>query len=105
MTISSRKQKEKTYEVALAEHDISGLKKWTHQHNIRRTIQGEADFPAKALQITSSPYILYYLGNLDLLQMPILGVVGPRKHSAYATQVLQELFSFAKGRNLATISG
>jgi DNA processing protein len=81
------------------------LKRWTQENAIHWTIQGELDFPAKAYHIISSPHILYYLGNLDLLQIPILGIVGPRRHSAYATQILQELFSHTKNRSFATISG
>jgi predicted Rossmann fold nucleotide-binding protein DprA/Smf involved in DNA uptake len=91
MTISSRKQKAQEWEIAFEEHDISWLKRWTQENAIHWTIQGELDFPAKAYHIISSPHILYYLGNLDLLQIPILGIVGPRRHSAYATQILQEL--------------
>ena len=105
MTISTWKQKQKEGDIEYVEQDISALRLRTQTHHVQWTIQGEQDFPAKACHITASPYILYYIGNLELLQMSILGIVGPRKHSAYATQVLQKLFSSAKNHHIATISG
>ena len=99
MTISTWKQKQKEGDIEYVEQDISALRLRTQTHHVQWTIQGEQDFPAKACHITASPYILYYIGNLELLQMSILGIVGPRKHSAYATQVLQKLFSSAKNHS------
>jgi len=105
MTITKRKQKVKKETPIYKEEDIAPLRSRTEKHQVYRTIQGEKDFPSKAYNIVSSPYILYYLGNIQLLDNPILAIVWPRNHSAYASEVLHELFSHLPSRKLVTLSG
>ncbi|MFA7285066.1 MAG: DNA-processing protein DprA, partial [Candidatus Absconditabacterales bacterium] len=51
------------------------------------------------------PQIIYYMGNLDILNQTLLGIVGPRLPSIYGEQVVTELLDYAKSYQLATISG
>jgi hypothetical protein len=44
----------------------------TKEQSIRRTIAGEDDFHYKFLLMKSRPYLIYYMGNMDLLNQPIL---------------------------------
>jgi len=55
--------------------------------------------------IKPQPYIVYYLGDITLLDKNILGIVGPRKMSEYAKKVVETLFSYAEGYDIVTISG
>ena len=80
------------------------IQSWTQEQSIQRTIEWEADFHYKLLLIKSKPYIIYYMGNLNLLDLPILWIVGPRMHSSYATEILTKLFALAPSYNFATIS-
>jgi DNA processing protein len=48
---------------------------------------------------------MYYMGNIDLLDKPILAIVGPRKHTSYAQQVLENIFQQLQHYQVATISG
>lgn len=73
-------------------HQIGAVRFWT------------PDYPA-ALGIHSTPYFLFYQGNLSLLQQPILGIVGPRNPSRYGIQVLEAFFEEAKDYALVTVSG
>lgn len=92
--------------LATCPDDVSPeLKKRTEDHDVHWTIQWETDFHYKLLLIKSKPYIIYYMGNLDLLQQPILWIVGPRHHSAYAREVLDRLFSLAPQYHFITVSG
>ena len=50
-------------------------------------------------------YIVYYLGDISLLDKNILGIVGPRKMSEYGKKVIETLFSHAEGYDMATVSG
>ena len=80
------------------------LQTWTQEQGVQRTIEGEVDFHYKLLLIKSKPHIIYYMGNLELLNQPILWIVGPRMHSSYATEVLKKLFTLAPGYAFVTIS-
>ena len=55
--------------------------------------------------IKPQPYVVYYLGDITLLDKPILGIVGPRKMSEYGKKVVETLFSSAEGYDLVTVSG
>lgn len=55
--------------------------------------------------IKPQPYIVYYLGDITLLDKHILGIVGPRKMSEYGKKVIETLFSYAEGYDLVTVSG
>lgn len=79
--------------------------KYAEKYHICGTIQGERSYPKKLLHYSSAPYLLYYQGNLELLQQPLLGIVGPRGASEYAQQVMCKFFDDAKQFNLVTISG
>ncbi|MFA7717140.1 MAG: DNA-processing protein DprA [Candidatus Absconditabacterales bacterium] len=92
-------------ELVFSDAEISSLRSWTQEHAVQWTIQGEKDFHYKFLLIKSKPHIMYYKGNLNLLHQPILGIVGPRDPSGYATQILQQLFTYAQSYQLVTISG
>ena len=48
------------------------LQTWTQEQGVQRTIEGEVDFHYKLLLIKSKPHIIYYMGNLELLNQPIL---------------------------------
>jgi DNA processing protein len=101
MSLAQLKKQEWQWTVSPSEELVS----WIQKYNVAWTIDGEKDFPYKALCIKSKPYMLYYLGNIDLLNQPILGIVWPRNHSEYARLVLDKLFSLAGNHSLVTISG
>lgn len=52
-----------------------------------------------------SPYLFYYQGNLDLLKESCLGIVGPRRPSEYAQQIMQMFCAVAGNYRLVTVSG
>ena len=84
---------------------ISSLSAWTTAHEVAWTIYGEPDFPTKLQGVISKPYIIYYQWDLSLLERPLLWIVGPRSHSAYAKHVLEHLFDQSKAYQFCTISG
>ena len=81
------------------------LQSWTQEQWVDWTIAGESDFHYKLLLIKSKPHIIYYIGDLSLLDQPILWIVWPRMHSKYATEVMTKLFSLAPSYSFTTISG
>lgn len=83
---------------------FSDLHAWTQEQGVQWTIEGELDFHYKLLLIKSHPHIIYYIGDLSLLDQPILWIVWPRSHSSYATDVLTKLFTLAPSYQFVTIS-
>jgi DNA processing protein len=78
------------------------LKEWMKKHHIWAFFAQENK---RFKRVKSIPYLVYYLGDLSLLDKNILGVVGPRKMSAYGKNVLEHLFSYIADYDVVTISG
>jgi len=84
--------------------DFSAIEKFMTENNVHWIIDWWEDFHYKFLLIKSKPYIIYYKWNLEILNKPILWIVGPRKMSDYAVQVLRKLFDGASNYDMVTIS-
>ncbi len=82
----------------------SELIHWVEENNVKRVVSDQPDFPYKCTLIKQHPRILYYMGDISLLERPILAIVGPRSHSAYAVLLLEDLFSIADRYECCTIS-
>lgn len=88
--------------------NISWLGKLTsfiEKHNIKWTIQSDPSYHFKFHQISSKPHIIYYMGNIDILNNTLLGIVWPRIASDYGKKVITDLIREGKKYNLNTISG
>lgn len=94
--------KESNYDPSI---DTSLVAHWMDTREVKATVEWDMDYPSKLLQIPSRPYILYYKWNLELLNKPLLGIVGPRKHSDFAKSMVQKLIHQAIHHDLATVSG
>lgn len=55
--------------------------------------------------IPSAPKKLYYRGNIDLLNLPAVAIVGTRKCSDYGEYITQELVKGLSVLNIAIVSG
>ena len=66
--------------------------------------QEDSRYHFKLSLVTSSPYIVYRKGNIDLLHKNILTIVGPRHYSPYGEQVMESLFSVLPSYDVVTIS-
>lgn len=62
-------------------------------------------YPESLKQIYCPPLLLYYRGNVDLLNRCKLSVVGPRKHSEYSNQVIDEILPAVIKRDIVLVSG
>ncbi|MBU1758846.1 DNA-protecting protein DprA [Patescibacteria group bacterium] len=66
---------------------------------------GDSKFSTKLQLIKPKIKQIQYIGDINLLFQPILGIVGPRKSTDYGVQVLHKLFEKAKSYRMVTISG
>jgi len=83
----------------------SKLEERTKENNVHAMVASEADAHYKILPIRPRVQVLYYIGNISLLNQKILGIVGPRAMSLYGKQVLESLFTSAQEYDLVTVSG
>lgn len=74
------------------------------KYTIQGIVEGEQNYHYKFSLIKNKPYLIYYKGNLDLLNQKILAIVGPRNITIHGKNILDKLFSIAKIHNLTTIS-
>jgi DNA processing protein len=74
-------------------------------HHIIGITQEMENYPSKFSSSKTSPYLLYAIGNTDLLNQKVLGIVGPREMSPYASKVMEALFQHLQQLNLITVSG
>lgn len=81
------------------------LQEWLSEHEIWAMMDSEDDFHYRLLPIRPKVHLLYYLGDISLLNKKILGIVGPRKMSNYGKKVLETLFASAGDHDFVTISG
>ncbi|MFA5124548.1 MAG: DNA-processing protein DprA [Patescibacteria group bacterium] len=65
----------------------------------------EAAYSKLLKEIYNTPPLLYYRGNINCLNMPCLGVVGARKHTAYGQQATEKIVAGIAQAGITVISG
>lgn len=70
-----------------AEREIRFMEK----HQIQPLFYLDPNYPARLKQFAEAPVMLYYLGNTDLNNDKIVGIVGTRKASDYGKNFVEEL--------------
>ena len=73
--------------------------------NIRIISKGDRAYPKKLREISDPPEKLYCIGNVRLLDMPSLAVVGSRKCSEYGRQIALKIGSETARNNIVLVSG
>ncbi len=87
------------------DHDqYQKLRTWSETYHVQALIIAE-DHNLKWSRIKPRPKVLYFVGNKDILYMPLLWIVGPRKMSGYAKEVLEHMYTTVPHYFLGTISG
>ncbi|WP_020008661.1 DNA-processing protein DprA [Salinicoccus albus] len=61
-------------------------------------------YPVMLKEIYDPPYILYYRGDISILDAPVLGVVGSRKATSYTRHALLNILP-ALNKKIAIVSG
>lgn len=66
----------------------------------------EDDFyPEELARTDNPPVVLYYMGDIQLLEYPRLGFVGARKHTDYGARVCKKILYELKDCELVSVSG
>lgn len=65
----------------------------------------EPEYPQSLLQIYDPPVMLYVRGDAQILNQPMLSIVGTRRPTAYGTQMTERLARDLAKRSLVIVSG
>lgn len=63
------------------------------------------DYPAKLKDINCPPFVLFYYGDLSLLNEKIIAVIGTREYSQYGKDVTKDIVNQLVKQNYCTIAG
>lgn len=85
-----------------AEKELDGVRKIA---NCRLLNWTEPEYPQTLLQIYDPPVLLYIRGDVQVLNLPSLSIVGTRRPTLYGTQMAQRLGRELAARGLVIVSG
>lgn len=85
-----------------AEKELDGVRKIA---NCRLLNWTEPEYPQTLLQIYDPPVLLYVRGDVQILNLPSLGIVGTRRPTLYGTQMAKRLGRDLAARGLVIASG
>ena len=85
-----------------AEKELDGVRKIA---NCRLLNWTEPEYPQTLLQIYDPPVLLYVRGDVQVLNLPSLSIVGTRRPTLYGTQMAQRLGRDLAARGLVIASG
>jgi DNA processing protein len=78
---------------------------WANRENCRFLVRGGKGYPSILNEIYDPPLILYCRGQIEILDLPAVAIVGTRRPTFYGLQMAQGLaFDLAK-RELSIVSG
>ncbi|MBW1605561.1 DNA-processing protein DprA [Lactobacillus sp. Sy-1] len=65
----------------------------------------DSDYPQALREAAFPPLVLFYQGDIQLAHRPLLGMVGSRKNSQYAVEVIRTLMPKLVEHGIVTVSG
>lgn len=79
--------------------------RFIEKHKISALFYLDDDYPWRLRQFQDAPAMLYYLGNADLNQEKIVGVIGTRKATPYGKAFVEQLLEELKDTGCLILSG
>jgi DNA processing protein len=67
--------------------------------------RGDADYPPALLDLPQPPSMIWRIGDLDVLNRPVVAIVGTRKATAYGERVTRELAGALARGGACVLSG
>lgn len=89
----------------LNRNEVIQCKQALLQKNIQSMTLLDEDFPPYLREIADPPFVLYAIGNLKLLENPMLGIVGTRNPTNYGKQIALHLGSDLARAGFTIVSG
>ncbi len=84
---------------------ISDKLRYIDKHQIQITTYWDEKFPTRLKNIYDPPVLLFYKGDLSILDSPTIGVVGTRNPSSYGKMVTEKLCRDLLAYDFTIVSG
>lgn len=81
------------------------LKEYLFKKNINYVTYSSSLYPEKLKYITNPPYVIFYKGDISLLDYNMVAIVGSRKNTSYGEQVTKFITSELYNISYGVISG
>lgn len=81
------------------------LQQWRQREGCGVLLAGIAPYPQSLSELRDAPPLLYYQGNLNSLQQPVIAMVGSRKPSDYASYWARQCARELAASGVSVISG
>lgn len=65
----------------------------------------DPNYPSKLNRVKQPPYVIFYRGNIELLKLPMVGIVGSRKATKLGREFARSEASKIAGRGYVVVSG
>lgn len=79
--------------------------KFIQKHNIKPLFYLDEAYPSRLKHISDAPCMLYYLGNADLNNTKVVGIVGTRRCTEYGKHFIDELTQAISSTGALVVSG
>ncbi|MBM6860999.1 DNA-protecting protein DprA, partial [Clostridium saudiense] len=81
------------------------LFKYINENNINYITINSEYYPEKLKEIDDAPYVLFYKGDLSLLNHNMVAIVGSRKNSTYGEVVTRQIVGELRNMDYGVVSG
>ena len=81
------------------------LEEYLFKNNINYVTYSSSLYPEKLKYITNPPYVIFYKGDISLLDYNMVAIVGSRKNTSYGEQVTKFITSELYNISYGVISG
>ena len=75
------------------------------EDTVQFTMRGEKEYPDRILEVSPSIQLLYYTGDVDLLQKGSIAIVGSRRASAYGIRLARRIAAELANAGYVIVSG
>ena len=81
------------------------LEEYLFKNNIKYVTYSSSLYPEKLKNITNPPYVIFYKGDIALLNYNMVAIVGSRKNTNYGEQVTKFITSELYNISYGVVSG
>ncbi|MDO5037960.1 MAG: DNA-processing protein DprA [Tissierellia bacterium] len=85
--------------------DMAQVEDYFFARGIHSLVVEDDFYPDHLAKIEDPPVVLYYMGDIHILEKPGLGIVGARKHTDYGQRTCRKIIEDLAGYEIMTISG
>ena len=93
------------YKKALSDFSFENLENYFQKNNVNYITIEHENYPAKLLQLDQPPLILYYKGDINLINTKCISIVGTRKPSFYGKDVTAKFAKELSQAGFTVVSG